>query len=435
MGIFENIQTAIDKLYKREVNKSDFKAYFKKIDIDNFFNQLAYYIDPTELIMKIGDRRVLEKLYFDGEIYAALDKRIAALLTTNLILESKDPVVQKFFEEQIFPHERQLKNDLWWAIPYGYSVEQILYNEDGSGRVTGFQKEDFWRFSPMPDGIHVKLNSGNNPKYVNQILDYGKWVLTTNNGSATNPTGDAMFSRLYLPWLFKCNADDLWMRFMERYALGFLVGKTPNPDDVDDLLNTLKNAAKGSAISVTTQDDVQYLQPARDSSMFMAANEKINNLFYRVILGETQTSSMEERGGSASASIHNEIRLEKTLSDIYLVERALEEVMRQIGDVNGIDPDLIPTANLIYDQGLESDRATRDQILASTGQIRFTKKYWTRQYGFDEDEIEIVEPSTADPFSNLFNKDKKSTFLSSDDVSSYLDQGPICKDCGGFHGK
>lgn len=434
MKIFSDI---IDKLYKREINKSEFKSYFEKVDFENFFNHLAYYIDPNELIMKIGDRRVLEKLYFDGEIYAAIDKRLAALTSTKLVLESPDPVVQKFFEDQILKHERQLKLDFWWAIPYGFSVEQILYNKDGSGKVDGFVKEDFWRFLPMPDGIHVKCTQSYNPEWNNKLMNYGQFVLTTNNASQSKPTGDAMFSRLYLAWLFKCQADDLWMRLMERFALGFLIGKTPEGSDVKEMLEVLKKAAKGSAIAVTTKDSIEYLQSSRDSTMFTAANDKINNLFYRVILGETQTSSMEQRGSSASAGIHNEIRKEKTLADIYLVEQAFEETMRQIGAVNGIDPDLIPTANLIYDQGLELDRATRDSSLASIPNFRFTKKYFEDQYGFEPDEIEIVEPASSDPFGGLFNKNtgKKSSFLTSDNVKEYLNkQEKICNDCGGTHG-
>lgn len=434
MKIFSDL---FDKLYKREINKSEFKSYFEKIDLENFFNHLAYYIDPNELIMKIGDRQVLEKLYFDGEIYAAIDKRLAALTTTKLVLESDDPVTLKFFEEQILPHERQLKLDFWWAIPYGFSVEQILYNPDGSGKVDGFRKEDFWRFAPMPDGIHVKCVQSYDRRWTNQLMNYGQFVLTTNNGSSSKPTGDAMFSRLYMPWLFKCNADDLWMRLMERFALGFLIGKTPNGEDVDEMLNTLKKAAKGSAIAITSADSVEYLQSSRDSTMFTAANDKINNLFYRVILGETQTSSMEQRGSSASAGIHNEIRKEKTLADIHLVEQAFEETMRQIGAVNGIDPALIPKANLIYDQGLELDRATRDVSLAGISNLRFTKKYFIDQYGFEEDEIEIVEPASNDPFGGLFNKNnnQKTSFLTSENVKQYLNkQEKICTDCGGMHG-
>lgn len=424
------LNNIIDKLFKREVDHSNFKSLLERIDVENFFNRLHYYVDPYEMGLKIGNREILQKLYFDGEIYAAVDKRLTALLTTTLKLDGPNEAVVKFFEDQLKPFERQLKSDFWWSVPYGYSVTQILYREDGT--VEGFQREPFYRFSPMPDQIHVMLNSGYNYK-PNQLLDYGKWILTVNNGSFSNPRGDAMFARLYLPWLFKCNTWDLWMQFAERYSIGFLLGKTPNGEDVDAMLTMLEKARKGAALAVTTKDEVQLIQPSRDSSIYQVLDEKTTNLFYRVILGETQTALMQERGTAGSAEIHNEIRMEKTLNDINLVEGAFEETMRQIGAVNGIDEKLIPKANLIYDKGLESARATRDQVLVGTG-IKFTKKYYERQYGLEEDEFEIATPQQPNDFSNLFSKDKtKSLFLTKKDMDNYMERHFGCTDCGGLN--
>lgn len=430
-GLLNNI---IDKLYKREVNQANIKAYFERIDLDNFFNNLTYYVDPEELVLKIGDRRVLQRLMYDGEIYAAVDKRMASLTTTNLVLESPSDEVKRFFEDQIMPHERQLKLDFWQAVPYGYAVEQIIYKADGSGQVEGFQKEDFWRFEPMRDNIHVRLR---NPRYSlgleSEVLDYGKWVLTTNNGSFSNPLGEAMFSRLYLPWLFRCQAWDLWMKFAERYSMGFLIGKTDaeNQQQMDAFLNQLKSAVKGAALAVSNGSDIQLIQPNRDSSIYSIIDDKTVALFYRVILGETQSSIMEDRGGSSSANVHNSIRIEKTRSDIYLVQGAFNETMKQIGAVNGIDEKLIPTATLILDQGLESDRASRDQILASTNQVLFKKKYFIDKYGFEEDEMDVVIPSAPSVFSKP--KDNKSLFLTKKDVDIYLEKNLGCPDCGGIH--
>jgi len=431
-SFFQNI---VDKLYKREVSKTDFKALFHRIDFDNFFQNLSYYVDPDELALKVGDRRVLNKLYYDGEIYAAVDKRLVALLTTKLTIQGPSEEVNRFMEDQILPHERQLKQDFWWSVAYGYNVEQIIYNEDGSGKVTGFQKEEFWRFQPMPDLVHVKLRYGARDKLINnQVLDYGKWILSVNNGTAFNPRGDAMFSRLYLAWLFKCNDWDLWMKFAERYALGFLHGKTPNAEDVESMRESLQTAQKGSVLATTTSDSIDYIQPSRDSSIFDIIDNKTTDLFYRVILGETQTSIMASRGSSQSAEVHNDVRLEKTLNDINIVEKSINEAMRQIGDVNGIPLELIPTSNLIYEQGLETARASRDQILAGTGQLKFTKEYWINNYGFEDNEIEIVEAPapSLNPFFSAQQSahQKKSLFLSDRQALEYTGLDG-CNECGG----
>lgn len=418
-GIFNSI---IDKLYKREINKTNIASYFERIDLDNFFTNMSYYVDPNELILNIGDRRVLEKLMYDGEIYAAVDKRLAALTTTNLIIESESEELKRFFEDQILNHERQLKTDFFQAVLFGYSVNQIIYKPDRSGEVDGFQREDFWRFEPMRDGIHVKLRNSVYGSGIssNEVLDYGKWILTTNNGSFSNPLGESVLSRIYLPWLFRCQAWDLWMKFAERYSMGFLIGTTDaeNQEQINAFLTQLKSAVKGAALAVNSGSTIQLVQPNRDSSIYSIIDEKTVNLFYRVILGETQTSMMAERGSSGSAEIHNQVRIEKTRSDIYMVQNAFNETMKQIGAVNGIEPDMIPKAILSIDMGLETDRATRDSVLAGTGQVKFTKKYFVDKYGYEEDEIDLAPEIKLPDFFNKQNE--KSLFLTKEDLEQYL---------------
>src|SRR5690606_11118824 len=138
------------------------------------------------------------------DIFAALDKRVAALLDTKLTLAGGDPALNKWFTDQLLPFERQLKQDFFWTAFNGYGVEQIIYDEDGSGRLAGFQREEFWRFLPLKDLIHVKCVHSNDPEYRDQVMPYGKFVLTTNNGTSYNPMGDSIAERLITPWIFKC---------------------------------------------------------------------------------------------------------------------------------------------------------------------------------------------------------------------------------------
>ncbi len=433
------LNSLIDKLYTRKVNTANVQGYFERIDLDNFFTNLSYYIDPEELVLKIGDRRVLQRLMYDGEIYAAVDKRLAALTTTNLEIQTESEELKRFFEDQLLNHERQLKTDFFQAVLYGYSVNQIIYKENRSGEVEGFQREDFWRFEPMRDGIHVRLRNSRYGLGIsnNQVLDYGKWILTTNNGSFTNPTGESILTRLYLPWLFRCQSWDLWMKFAERYSMGFLIGTTDadNSESLNKFLDQLKSAVKGAALAVGQGSSIQLIQPNRDSSIYSLIDEKTINLFYRVILGETQTSMMAERGSSGSAEVHNQVRIEKTRSDIYLVQKSFKEAMLQIGAVNGIPPEDIPEAVLSVDQGLETERAARDSVLSGTGQIKFKKNYFVDKYGYEEDEIDVIDPPPPSPgFDNLFKKkaDPKTTFLSKKDVDKYLEKDS-CPECGGSH--
>lgn len=416
-----------EKLFKRKVDKSDFHSMFSRLDVDKFFSRLNNLWHPNELLKKIGGFKNLELLYRDDAIYAAVDKRIAALLDTRLVIEGGDPSVEKFMREQIIPFERQLKQDFWWTIYNGFGVEQIIYNEDMSGRVAGFQREEFWRFEPQRDLIHVKLISSTDPQFINKILPYGKWVLTTNNGSSSNPFGDSMAIRLITPWIFRCNGWDLWMDFAKRFANGFMHAKIEDVSQKDEVRQALEKSGKSAILVTDKNSDLSLIQPSRDSSLYDMIDSKTVASIQKVILGETQSSDMAERGSSGSAGIHNEVRLEKTRADINLVESAINEAIFQIALVNDFSTENLPKAKLIYDPAFNMDLANRDQSLHGMG-VRFTKDYFVNNYGFNADEIEVVN-TDSNPYSSFgFAPKKKSIFLSPEEMKRFIGN-PITGKC------
>lgn len=406
----------IEELFKRKVKKNEFEAIFKRMDFDEFFNSLSNLWAPSELIKKMGGYHKLEVLYKDPDIYSAIDKRTAALLTTEMQFDGPDESLVKFFEEQLRPHERQLKLDFWWTIYNGWGVEQIVYEEDGSGRVAGFQREEFWRFEPMKDLIHVKLVNSNNREYLNKVLPYGKYVLTTNNGTSYNPFGDAMAERLILPYIFKCNGWDLWMDFAKRFANGFMHGRIEDMAQSGDLRMALEKAGKSTIFVSDKNTELSLIQPSRDSSIYDMIDGKTVRSIQKVILGETQTSDMQERGSSGSAGVHNEVRQEKTWADIELITKGINEVIRQIGDVNGFDRRLLPKVTLTWDPDFSLEQAARDQTLYGMG-VRFKKDYYRKTYGLKEDDFEVEEVKQEPSWG--FKATGKS-FLSPEEMANYI---------------
>lgn len=402
-------------LFKREVPSTEMDAIFQRLDVDSFFSQLNNLWNPGELIRKMGGYENLHLLYKDSDIYSAIDKRVAALLDTRLIIEGEDQALVKFFEEQLLPHEVQLKQDFWWTVYNGFGVEQIIYDPDRSCKVIGFQKEDFWRFEPQPDLIKVKLVNTTNSAYMNKIMPYGKWVLTTNNGTVSKPMGDPMAERLIQPWIFKCNGWDLWMDFAKRFANGFLWAQISDEKKAKAMRETLEKAGKSSVLVSDKTTNIQMLGASRDSSLYTLIDDKTVASIQRVVLGETLSSTMEVRGSSGAAGVHNDVRVEKTMADIRLVEKALNETITQIAAVCG-HTGVLPKAKLIYETGLNAELAARDTILGAQG-IKFNKDYYVKNYGIEEDDFEIVEPQAPQSF---FSPKAKRTFLSPEDVKDFL---------------
>lgn len=426
MSWYDSFKEGYENLFKKKVEDTSFNAMFQRVDVEKFFNALNNLWHPDELIRKIGGYNKLQLLYKDADIYAAIDKRIAALLDTRLVIDGTDPVLVKFFQEQILPHERQLKQDFWWTVYNGWGVEQIIYNEDGSGRVSGFQKEDFWRFEPQRDLIHIKLINTTDNLLRNKIVPYGKWVLTTNNGSSSNPIGDAMASRLITPWIMKCNTWDLWMDFAKRFANGYVHAKISDEKEKDKVRKALESAAKSTILVTDKNSEFTMIQPNRDSSLYSILDERTVKSIQKVILGETQSSDMQERGSAGSAGVHNEVRLEKTRADIDLVTTAINEVIYQIALVNEFDTTNLPKASLIYDPAFNLDLASRDQTLHGMG-VRFNKDYYKNNYGLKDKEFEVVDTDAISTPSFGFGSRGKKTFLSPEEMKKFI--GGVVKPC------
>lgn len=428
------------KLFEREVpSKSNEKAYsslYERVDVENFFQRLSYYHDPIAHKHLGQNRKNLELIYKnDSEIMAAVDKRLGALLTSDVKIETESEELKAYYTENLLNFKDQLIEDFWWSVAYGYGVEQIIYNPDRSGKVDGFSREQYWRFTPYADLKSVSLTSKSSfrsQQKVNELLPYGKWVLTVHKGTAFNPFGEALFSRLYLPYVFRCSGFDFWVKFLERFGTGFMIGKNSqgSKESITQMREALDKAANAASIVIPSEDEVSAIFPPNQGAIYKEFDDKILQIYLRAILGETQTSVMQERGSSASAEVHDGIRAEKTLFDIKLVTKSLNETIHQMALVNGFDLKANPVKiKILPSQGLEGDRAERDSKLKQSGVVSFTKDYLQRHYGFEEDEIEVPE---ADPLSSLGLAQEKKIYLTDQDQKALFDKGNTHEACGGF---
>ena len=87
---------------------------------------------------------------------------------------------------------------------------------------------------------------------------------------------------------------------------------------------------------------------------------------------------------------HLQVRKDVVDSDKQLVEYWLNKLIEWIIEYNFEPVSEMPRFVLFEEQDVDMTLAQRDQALASTNQIKFTKEYYKRNYGFKDDEIEIA---------------------------------------------
>ena len=409
-----------------KAKKQKYASLFATVDLDSYYKSLNNLYSPSELIKKIGGYSKFPLLYKDHDIRAAKEKREAALLDTKLIVEGPDQYLNDFFMDQLKPHEDQLKKDLLLSVFNGYGVEQIIYNPNMNGTVIGFNREQYWRFEPLGDLKHVILRQASGKsgaEYVGQVLPYGKWVLTVNDGTSSNPWGEPLAESLIVPYLIKCNSWDLWQDFAKRFANGFMHAQIEDMEQREEASKELNKTGKSTFIVTDKNTSITLHQPNRDSNLYSMMEDKAVRAIQKLILGETQTSSAEVRGGSASASVHNEVRQEKTWADIRLVSKGLNEIVQQIGFVNGFDKSKLPVVSLVYEPTFSVEQASRDSQLSTMG-VKFKKEYYVKNYGIDPEDFDLEDPKPA----TSWGFRQKSSFLSPDEMKKFI--GDTHLSCG-----
>ena len=359
--------------------KETMMALTNSESIERQLMRFGWLGDADETLQKAGITRAqLRSLETDDEITAALETRRDACINTPWRLEHPSVRTRKAMETIIAPHVNDILNNFWGAVPYGYSVIEVVYKSNGSGI-------DIDKIVSVPfEWVLPTFEQGLVWWDIQQPLDTRKFFSCIRQPTLRNPKGEAMLSRLYWVWFFRTNGWKFWMKYLERAGVPFIVGKTAG--DQKQALNALMAAVQDSVIIAGREDTVEALDFGRDPKIFTEFETAVVRRYQRLILGQTLTSGTDGGGGGSRAlgQIHNEVRDEKRRSDIQLVSAAMQTVINTIAELNDMDA---PTFIMEDGSGLGLERATRDKILVDGGMLKFTPEYLIEKYGFEESDF------------------------------------------------
>jgi phage gp29-like protein len=363
--------------------------------VDAFLDGIIGSSDPDEVLRKIGrtraDLRILEG---DDEISAALETRANAVLATSWRLEPSEGDVAQFVREQLEPIAEDLVFSSWRAVPYGYSVQEAVYQRTEAGRIglARLVEKPFEWFEPRRNGELLYRPAGGFAQGV--VVDQRfKFFLTTNRASYRNPRGEAILSRAYWPWFLRSAGWRFCARFLERHSAPLLVGKTAGKKD--EMAAALASAVQSGAIAVGLQDTVEAVSAGNGGEAFDRFDERCNRRIQKLILGQTLTTEMGKGGGSfAAAKVHDGVRADRKVADLRMCRRTVQRVVDALVALN-FPGQAAPV--FTWDEGVDlaTDRAERDAKLATAKVVKFTEQYLLDRYDFEPGDFEI--PATVAP--------------------------------------
>lgn len=206
-----------------------------------------------------------------------------------------------------------------------------------------------------------------------------------------------------------------------------LIGKHPrgaSKDETNTLADMLEDMVQ-DAIAVIPDDSSVEIQEANKSSsaeIYEKLIDKMNAEISKAILGQTLTTEIGSTGSYAASNTHFAIRQDIVDADRKLVESVINQLIQWIYEINFADcrqsakrsgdtfnadnqePNQeVPVFEMYEPEDVDLTLAQRDKILSETG-VKFTKEYFIKAYGLEEEDFDIREdiiPATNSQFSEF----------------------------------
>lgn len=357
--------------------------------------------DGDEVLRKAGVTRPrLKVMMYDDEIYQCVEKRQDKLESAPWRIEPTDRPESKI----LMDHLRE-----WWseivlgaqnARWYGYSVLEAVYDENAlhfseDKVITPFiglqwigEKPMQW-YEPKNDGRLMLLANYNNARRDQEVDQRFKHFLTRCKATYENPYGEALLSRLYWVWFFKNSGFKFWAKFVEKFGLPMMVGKTVGK--TTDMRDALLQAHASSVIALGATDSVE-IQAANNSGnssqTFETFDKNLERRIQKVILGQTLTSGTDNSGSRSLGEVHLEVQNAKYKADIRMIMPTIQAIINALCDINGWERHRIIIGE---EKSLEPEKADRDVKLKNAG-ANLTPQYFQREYGLQDGDIAETQP-------------------------------------------
>ncbi|CAN2042521.1 Portal protein [Candidatus Magnetomoraceae bacterium gMMP-15] len=293
---------------------------------------------------------------------------------------------------------------------FGMVPLEILYNPNGSKiRIKDIRSLPYHWFG-FDEHNKAKFISQNNPWEGESLPNY-KFVILSHFPTYENPYGMRLLSRCFWPVQFAKGGVKFWLMLAEKFGMPLLFGKYPrgsSDKEQQKLLSNLMSMVQ-DAVAVGPEGSSLELMNVKsgDTNIHKDLKDAMDKEISEIILGQTSATSVGTQSTYASARIVD-ARIEGYQeADQMLVKIAMEEIASIYGRLNAADIPP-PTLKWFEESDPKKEHAERDEKITKTG-VKLTKVYYQRQYGFKDDEIEIVEDNKKTPADHSEFREKRFT--------------------------
>jgi phage gp29-like protein len=162
------------------------------------------------------------------------------------------------------------------------------------------------------------------------------------------------------------------------------------------------------AVAVIPDDSSVEIQEANKSSsaeVFEKLIDKMNAEISKAILGQTLTTEIGSNGSYAASNTHFAVRQDIIDSDKKLVEKTINQLLQWICEINFTNHE-VPVFEMYQEEDVDLTLAQRDKIISECG-VKFTKEYFIKAFGYEDEDFELIETSAPDSNFSQFKEEEK----------------------------
>ena len=376
----------------------------------NFYSLCNILPDPDIVLRKQGkDIKIYRELLCDPHVTACVQSRKAGVLSLEWEIArglNKDKNIELLSNLLKKLDIYKLINDILDSVLWGFQPIEVIWEKSGNLILpTELKaKPTEWFCYDADNNLRFKTKQN----YFGELLPPKKFLCPQYNASYDNPYGDRILSKVFWQVVFKKGGLKFWTIFTEKYGMPHIIGKHPrgaSQEETNALADMLERMVQ-DAIAVIPDDSSVELKEANKSSsaeIYEKLIDKMNAEISKAIIGQTLTTEIGNTGSYAASNTHFQVRQDIIDSDKRLVEKTINQLLRWIYELN-FSTEIVPEFELYEEEDIDLDLAQRDKTLSESG-VKFTKKYFIKNYGLDEEDFDITQfQQTTQPVFSQFKE-------------------------------
>jgi hypothetical protein len=175
--------------------------------------------------------------------------------------------------------------------------------------------------------------------------------------------------------------------------------------------------------TIGEKDSVDLLINGMDDRCSEIAQEKVDT-YNRVVLGSTLTTIAGGGGSLAQSRTHEQVREDKTKSDINGVIEVMNKIINAFWSLNKLSTDK-PVFIMGPEQQIDFERVKLDENMVNVHGVKFSEDYLTRTYGYAADDFTIAAenqpPEVTQALSSIHGRGIQRTLSLTDELNKAIE--------------